>query len=203
MSTIERRKDRIIDQIQHISMENSKRRKRIDELEDKNSEFIIKNKELEIVNSDMQEQSRVLQEQNLTLQQCSNLLQIRNEELIGKLAIQDNKIHFLNNKMKRLELSLKECSKDLEIKKLHLDNTIQSSNHDTNKIIEVLQNELSNKNQELEQIMMSNTYKVWIRYKRLPEGIRKVNRALFTPFKVVFKVIRKLKRLIVKSNCNN
>lgn len=53
-----------------------------------------------------------------------------------------------------------------------------------------LQRKMNSLEQELFFIQGSNFYKIWMRYRKLPESARKIIRQLFEPFKRVFRWIR-------------
>ena len=53
-----------------------------------------------------------------------------------------------------------------------------------------LQGKIDGLEQELLFIQGSNFYKIWLRYRRIPEPVRKVFRQFFKPFKRIFRWIK-------------
>ena len=124
--------------------------------------------------------SKELENKNGELQKENDILRENIKKSNYQLAIKENKVHYLNNKLANISFEYEERIKEIN------SNEDEICNEDnTTYFLEHIK--------ELEYIKSTNMYKIWTIYRKLPEGIRSFNRTLLIPFKWIFKLLKKLK----------
>lgn len=110
-----------------------------------------------------------------TFEKCKE----ENSNLRRALAIQSNENYFFQNKCRLLVDEMKALQK------------IKKDNGDNIENLNSVLAEVDRIREELNFYKNSNTYKVWIRYRKLPEPLRKTMRMIFIPFVSFYKLIRR------------
>lgn len=124
--------------------------------------------------------SKELEKENNELEKENNILRENIKKSNYQLAIKENKVHYLNNKLNNISFEYEEKIKEINSDKGKVYNEDNMSCY-----VEHIK--------ELAYIKSTNMYKIWTIYRKLPEGVRAFNRTLLIPFKWIFKLLKKLK----------